>query len=241
MTWEFEITGDAWVLEQLSQALQSEAIRIVNQEGAFKLIGHMFDGIDGHDKARRSAQEQLDKISGLAFLDFQLKAPLQIRSVASCEEDGSGKNFYVSLKAATVEVHMSCIVSDAQGNIISKDPSPESLRASFNLAALDKSVDKVLRLLGGGDLSWLNLYRLYEIVRDDVGSDKVIVSRSWCQSDNLRLFRWTANHPEASGDNARHGSLSQSAPKKPMELAQAQALIRTLVQKWLQKNLKMVS
>ena len=116
---------------------------------------------------------------------------------------------------------------------MAKDPSPESLRTSFNLTGLDKSVDKVLRLLGDDDLSWVNLYRLYEIVRDDIGGEKAIVSRGWCQPEDLRLFRWTANHPEASGDAARHGSRSESAPKQPMELSQAQTIIKTMVQKWL--------
>ena len=236
MTWELEIAGDPWVLEQLSQALQSDDIKLLSSNATFSLVGRVFDGIADERDARSIAEEKLSRLSGIAMLTLQLRSPLQITSVTHIDDSGHAKSYITTVHVATIETHMSCVVTDAQGNVISRDPSPESLATSFNLAGLDKSVDKVLRLLGDGDLSWVNLYRLYEIVRDDVGGEKAIASRGWCQPDDLKLFRWTANHPEASGDSARHGSIRQDPPEKPMELAQAQTLIRTMVQKWLQEK-----
>ncbi len=236
MTWEFEITGDPWVLGQLSEALQSEDIKIVKQNGLFKLVGRVFDGIDSNDKARKTAEEQLGRISGLAFLNLQLKAPLQVKSVASLDDEGHAKSCFITSPAATIDTYLSLVVTDPQGNVISRSPSPDSIHASLNLAGSDKNVDKVLRLLGSGDFGWVNLYRIYEVVAADAGGEHALEKKRWVDPKDLDLFHHTANSPQAAGDSARHGKPAGSPPRQPMSLSEAQALIRTLAQKWLQEK-----
>ncbi len=78
------------------------------------------------------------------------------------------------------------------------------------------------------------------MIEGDVGGQHELEKKDWVPRDKLDLFGRTANSPEAVGDAARHGRQSGEPPKEPMELYEAQALIKTLVKKWLESkgNLK---
>jgi hypothetical protein len=40
-----------------------------------------------------------------------------------------------------------------------------------SLASRDAAVQQVLSLVAGSDRSWVNLYRVYEVIRKDVGGE----------------------------------------------------------------------
>lgn len=83
---------------------------------------------------------------------------------------------------------------------------------------------------------WVNLYRIYEIVKDDLGSDHEIANKTSASANQLTLFSRSANHEKASGDDARHGvsSENEQPPPKPMSLPEAINLVTELVNDWLE-------
>ncbi len=103
-------------------------------------------------------------------------------------------------------------------------------------AASDENVKKALRLLGSGDLSWVDLNRIWEVVEGDVGGEHELKKKNWVPRVKLDLFGRNANSSAAVGDAARHGRQSGEPPKEPMDLYEAQALIKTLVKKWLESK-----
>jgi hypothetical protein len=56
MTWEFELSGDAWVLDQLRHALQKGEVTIVKRDGCFFLLGKVFNGIKSANDASKAAE-----------------------------------------------------------------------------------------------------------------------------------------------------------------------------------------
>ena len=236
MTWEFELSGDAWVLDQLVQALQKREVTILKQNGSFFLVGNVFDGIESANDASKAAGVELNKINGLAVLHMGLKTPLQIKAVASFPDGGTNKSIYLAAQVATIETHLSVTVTDAQGNVVSRSPSHEDVIAGLGSAATDKNIHKALRLLGSGDLSWVNLHRICEVIEGDVGNEHELKKKGWVPVDKLELFSRTANSPAAVGDAARHGRQSGEPPKEPMQLHEAQELIKGLVRKWMDKK-----
>jgi len=95
------------------------------------------------------------------------------------------------------------------------------------LALKDKTVAKVLRLCGR-ELDWINLYRIYELVSEDVGG---------LRSKEFTIFAGSANDSRVIGDYARHGKTKGKAPKKSMRLANAQHLIKSTVREWIYTKL----
>ena len=55
------------------------------------------------------------------------------------------------------------------------------------LGLKDKNVQKALRLYGMGNLDWVNLYRLYEVIEDDLNrySSKNVNQRGWATQNPL--------------------------------------------------------
>ncbi|MEG4045697.1 hypothetical protein [Microcoleus sp. Pol17_C1] len=68
-------------------------------------------------------------------------------------------------------------------------------------------------------------------IKKDAGKKKI---EQWITKDKISQFTHTANSQSAIGDDARHGVDKHAPPKEPMSLYEADALIMTLLQKWLQ-------
>jgi hypothetical protein len=91
------------------------------------------------------------------------------------------------------------------------------------IAQRDPKVAKVLRIFGSREHNWHNLNNIFEVVQSDVGGQ--ITKAGWATQAELDRFTQTANSTEAIGDDARHGSEKFPAPKNPMSLADADALV----------------
>lgn len=92
-------------------------------------------------------------------------------------------------------------------------------------------------IFGEGELSWVDLYKIYEIARDDVGNSNALLNKEYVVKKDLRNFTHTAQHPDAIGDAARHARISADPPKEPMSFTEANLLISTLMIKWLDSKL----
>jgi hypothetical protein len=101
------------------------------------------------------------------------------------------------------------------------------------IALKEEKVAKVFRLLCNDPLDWVALYRILEVVEEDVGGLGNIVGQGWASSRSLSRFKHTANSPSTTGDEARHGKEQTQPPAKPMTIAEARALIETVVHNWL--------
>jgi len=73
-------------------------------------------------------------------------------------------------------------------------------------------------------------------VRDDIGGLKEIVERGWATKASLELMERTANSPGAVGLEARHGVERTEPPRRPMLLADARNMIRSISIAWLDRK-----
>lgn len=85
--------------------------------------------------------------------------------------------------------------------------------------------------------SWVNFFRIYEIIREDIGGESEIESKKWATGDKLEAFRASANNPKVTGDNARHGWVDKwDMPSNSMTLKEGRTLICRILRKWLQSK-----
>jgi hypothetical protein len=91
----------------------------------------------------------------------------------------------------------------------------------------------VLRILGA-DLDWVTMYKVFEIVRENTRRGETgIAAAGWATTNEMKLFRRTANSVGALGDRARHGRRDPMPPPVPMPQHDAVGLIRRLARRWL--------
>jgi hypothetical protein len=85
--------------------------------------------------------------------------------------------------------------------------------------------------LFGYEHTWDNLYKVHEVMKEDVGAGEIKVH--FPNGCRLETFTRTANARRAAGDGARHGHEKNEPPKNPMSLAEARDLIRGWLAHWL--------
>ncbi|MCE8424927.1 MAG: hypothetical protein J5U17_04025 [Candidatus Methanoperedens sp.] len=127
---------------------------------------------------------------------------------------------------------MSISATESEGTIQEihqADPIPKWVTAAKH----NTNVTKALRLFGAGTHDWVSLYRIYEVIENDVGGKSKIIKKGWTTDKAIRRFKYTANSPGAIGDEARHGNQKEPSPKDPMALSEAKFLIETILHNWL--------
>jgi hypothetical protein len=81
--------------------------------------------------------------------------------------------------------------------------------------------------------SWAGLHKVFELVEQTSGGPRRIEEMGWATRKEMRSFTGTANHPDASGDAARHSVQKGKYNGPPMDIRTAVALIRRLASRWL--------
>ena len=86
------------------------------------------------------------------------------------------------------------------------------------------------------EITWWNLYKIFEIIDEDLEGNRKIYSLG--ETDKLRLFKQTSQSRKAIGDLARHASTKYKPPKKIMSLDEAYFIISSLFKKWVDSKEK---
>ena len=214
--------------DNLSNLLRSsDEFSLITDNSKYYLTSSRWESLTNHSAVYWEATKPLRDISAVArikFTDFPLLKPDIIREV---DEEGKRKR-WVAL-SATISVDSSSFSIQLEGG---QDIIPIlEFESWMKLAEEDEIVKNVFRQITEFDHNWINLYKVYEIVEKNAGKKKI---EQWITKDKIRQFKHTANSQSAIGDDARHGVDHNDPPKEPMSLYEADALIMTLLQKWLQ-------
>ncbi len=213
--------------DNLSNLLRSsDEFSLIPGNCEYYLTSSRWESLTNESDVYCEATKPLQEISAIArihFTGFPLLKPDII-----CVVDEEGKLHRRVALSATLRVDSSSFSIQLEGG---QDIIPilefESWR---KLAEEDEIVKNVFRQITDFEHNWINLFKVYEIVNKDAGRTKI---EQWTNK-KIGLFTHTANSQSAIGDDARHGVDKHAPPKEPMSLYEADALIMTLLQKWLQ-------
>jgi hypothetical protein len=213
--------------DNLSNLLRSsDEFSLMAENGEYYLTSSRWESLTNVSDVYLEATKPLQDISAIARIHFT-RFPL-LKPDIICEVDEEGKRQRWVALSATISVDSSSFSIQLEGGQdIIRNLEFESWR---KLAEEDEIVKNVFRQITDFEPNWINLYKVYEIVNKDAGRTKI---EQWTNK-NIGLFRRTANSQRAIGDDARHGVDKEPPPKEPMSLYEADALIMTLLQKWLQ-------
>ena len=232
MEWSVIITGDRYDLEYLCKCLDSPELCITQQGQDFILESTDFNSLTDAKDVKNKASEILALVNGAAKLDLGVRKPLSVAHVVKVKDDGNREVF--------VEVSDTIIMRDrVTVSVVGADGTVREIRQVSLIpnwvadAQRDENVAKVLRLFGIGHRNWVNLYRIYELVENDIGGISNIVKKGWATRKAIERFNHTANSPGAIGNESRHGKQTSQPPKDPMTLSEAKSLVETILHNWL--------
>jgi hypothetical protein len=223
------LKGNPVDLDALVDLFREGDPRIAADDNGFYVTSVAFDALDNGPAFHATASSALLRINGVArALDGNFR-PV---SLVGRFTDSTGQTHVVATPD-TVEARSQAMPPVVQGAVELPLPSPPG-PAYFNLAESHPDVADAQAILGKplASLGWDDLYKLFEIVRENVGSERALEKKRWADKKDLSSFRASANRPDLSGEDARHARMSGGSPSYSMSLSEARALISRIMVAW---------
>jgi hypothetical protein len=232
--WFIELEGDSFDLDRLATAFTDGPVTIRKESDRYRLREESLSDSDEAEYVRTELAETLRRINALARLQWgNDQGEVRPGSFGQSNDRGGTTWYGAGTLVARVRMRATGTVIGPDGQIVPDPPSP--LPQKLQLAVTDQNVDDALNFLQRADPSWSELFKAYEVVRDDVGK---IEGRGWASERELSRFSGTANHQDAAGREARHARMPTPPPTDPMPLDEARALIARVVSAWLTAKLE---
>ncbi|NUV64874.1 hypothetical protein [Streptomyces sp. CAI-85] len=238
MTVKAKLEGHPFDLDALMELFRDGDPKVSKEKDGYYLSSAELEGLMG-DGGRliEVANRLLQRVTGVArILDSSFRPVSLPGTFVEDDGAGNGRRHHI-VQAETVEARFNAkavaVVMDGQSSVPRPAPPPEG-PGFLRLAMSHTDVAEALTILGqfSVSLSWVDLYKLYEIVRDSVGSEQALKAKKWVPDAELSAFKASANRPDVSGSAARHARMGGGPPKLTMTLAAGEDFIRRLVAAW---------
>lgn len=210
----FLITGDWTITEREGKSfLKTSISKTIGEVSVIRDIGLNF-------------LEKLNGAAKLIYLGFQ---KIEISSIYFQKEGVEEHIILIDVKIKHREGKMPVpILSKYEGNE-SELPIQTILEYYLMKANNNQSVKDALHFFN--DVTWFNLYKVFEIIRDDVGGPNKIeklYEKKW-----IKTFTQAAQSRELLGDNARHAAKKYKVPDTELSIYDAHKIIRGIFHNWI--------
>lgn len=234
MTWMVQLAGDTSDLSALAQSLTGTDISVSHDGQDYVLRSDRFAPADDAAAVRKTAEDMVALLNGASRLALDATQSISVRAVYWRRNDGTRDTFVFAepLAIGFRAISPTVKVTHADGTVEEFHPA-DPVKQWMALALSNKAIANVFRILSSGTLDWVNLYRILEIIKVDVGGLDSIASDGWATKASMELFKRTANSPGALGLDARHGAERTEPPPKAMPISEARTLINSIVHAWL--------
>jgi hypothetical protein len=238
MRWKVRLIGSEIGLKYLSKSFSDDP-EIFAEEDEFYIQCSKFERLSEASEVRAAARKLVRTIRSFGEKDSIRVENLEASDVHETLDDGT-KHIDVQRGDDTIQVRSSTRIAKVyeDGPKETIFPSADRTYERTQQALEDEKVQVLVGIRSRGS-SWVNLYRIYEYVQDNIGGDRNIVERGWWSNEQKDRFKRTANSREAIGNEARHGTERIPSPSEPMSHYRAIYLVDELVENWLRhrKNL----
>lgn len=228
--WLVRLKGEKFDLEDFPSLLRSPELTVIEENGSYYLKSSDFDSLSLADEVRECAIAIIEMLNDAVKFQIHNFCGVSEDGVTLIEEDGSRRHYAYLKGSITARSKTSSNITVTTSNGTQQIASrPSNVESWLNLSKSDKAVADALHFFR--ENTWISLYKVYEIIRDDVGNKDVILRNGWVTKKGLKRFTQTAQSRAALGDAARHAS-NKPPPAQPMPFHEAESLIRGVLLSW---------
>lgn len=232
MNWYISLSGDESCLAHIAKSFAQSELKFSKDRDGWCVSGGWIDDCVSCDDCTIQATDWVKSLNGALMFMNGCAEPVVFSDIYQENEQGHIK-YYLSFHDT---IRMS---SSLCFEVIHKDGTVESYYPAMQVAEWmqvmesNQTLKTVFHLMGEGDKSWVNLYRIFEVIKADLGGQEDLLNKNWVTKQQLNRFTQTANHPAIIGHEARHGHNNAALPKNPMNHAEAMAFVVGLVNNWI--------
>lgn len=231
MRWKVKLEGHDVGLSDLANSFSDDP-RIFRENEEYFLWSSCFEQMNNYLDVLEISREIIDTIRSFGGLDGIWLEGLDVRRIHEITDDGA-ENLYTLPDSTSILVKGGARrVTNEDGDEIPEYYPANPTYERTQLALEDEKVRELASILEKGH-NWVNLFRIYEFIRDNIEGDKNIVEQGWWTRNKESLFTYTANSRGAIGNEARHAK-KRKPPDDPMNHAVAKYQIEILINNWIQ-------
>jgi hypothetical protein len=216
-----QLDGEILDIEGLFEVLPTTGWQIRKEDNCFYLVSDQLNHLQVNREIIAKAQEILDLLNGAANIIYENHKSVTPGSIVKVNKNGK-RNHVLLTGPITFRLRL---VKDS-------GCTAELLEIPW----LDVSTkNNIVRdvLLFFSELTWFNLYKIYEVICKDIGGETQLIK--FMTQSELVSFRQTAQSRQAIGKHARHGK-KIPAPKKIMTFDDACKLWRRVLSEWIKSK-----
>ncbi|MEA1961904.1 MAG: hypothetical protein U9N81_11660 [Bacillota bacterium] len=197
--WLLEIGGKIDDLERMIGSKFKGKFQFLKLNNRFFIKSEGFNECEYVEEVLRQGEEIIKIINGIAEVNLSLSSKIEVLGATVIDEEMQNivKNYRHSSLEGVITIRSE----------LNNENKPEnSLENWIELSEIDENVVKVFKLLNYRLDSFFNMYRVYEIIKNDLGKSYLRILE--IDKSEIDRFTGSANRPDASGELARHGYLS---------------------------------
>lgn len=230
-SWMVPLVGHRFDLEDLPLWFAGLDVHVEPHDNGFALVipvqivGHSYEPV------RAFAEEQLALLNGIGrLLSSSYRSISLTDNLFGMDSAGIVRNTVVVVGSAEMRVKGGS-VRVVIGGKAQPDPAEGAASSLMRAASRSLRAHDALVIIGRLNLTWSELYLLFELVEAEVGGQ--MFELAWISHTDADLFTRTANSYSILRGGGRHGKDRGDPPAQPMQHGIAVTLIRTLVLAWL--------
>ena len=226
--WRVQLQGEQGDLQELKEILLGYAPCIIEEDSNFHLTSKAWNKLGESREVEAQAKDFIQLLENSIYIHSRDTTPLAIGGIVRIDNEGR-KHYILNADPGSLTIR-GAKATLAGPRPIESNGTYQVIKV-LRVSTKNPVVADALRFLRKGD--WVNLYKTYEIVQDEVHGKREIIRRGWLTSQSISRFKQMAQSREALGDDARHASRKFIPPKKPMSIHEARAIIADLLLKWI--------
>jgi hypothetical protein len=220
-----QLIGERIDIEDLQFVLNTIGWKIILEDDTFYLCNDSMDGYTDTNDIISLTKQFLDILNGAIKILYDDHKLVTIGNII--KEENNGKKHYVMLAdSITLRNRLRATLTIAGQK--SEKPEPTNVEIWLYKSENNPKVRDVLHFFN--DITWWNLYKIFEIVRDDIGIEEI---KKLIDNERLKTFKQAAQSKDYIGDQARHAAEKYLPPEKNITLMESYYLIKSLFEKWV--------
>jgi hypothetical protein len=231
--WLVRLIGHDLDLAALTREFSENTLAVIKDEHGFWLRSSEFTALAEANDVLVRARAFLAIINGAGKVFLSGYQAVEASNVVQIGDDGLRRNFVFLEASIKSRSSVSAEVTLSGGTPAPQPAPPKDTTFAAIVAQAEVYVRRALAFFDR-DHSWVNLYKVYELIRADVGGEMFI--KGWTTKGEANRFTQTANSAGAVGDDARHAVEDTQPPKKPMALSEAEQFVRSLLAAWIRSK-----
>ena len=232
MVWKAVLRGHDFDLQALAVLFRTGDPRVVRDGEDYHLESSSFATLSDVAQVKSAAESLLAVMNGAARTHDPSHESVEL--VGRFIED---EHHHSVVAADTIRLRARAglrVVGRVVGQPGPGLPTMSDSQRFATVAQLNRNVAEALtRFASGTALDWYQLWKVWEIIREDMGGRNAIVRHGWVTDDDIDAFRASVNDPAISGDGARHARHQRSNPPRSMTKKEAQQWLAGLLRPWI--------